>query len=202
MIKLKLPVVVEGKYDKITLENIVDALIIPTDGFSIFKNTEKCKMIKALAQKSGGVIVITDSDSAGSMIRAYLKNIIADTAPIINVYIPCLKGKEKRKTKQSKEGLLGLEGMSREVILTALEKSGVGCETAVKKEKKITKGDMFSLGLSGGSNSSENRKKLLRHLKLPEGLSPNAMLDILNVYLTHEELIEVAKKCLSEENKS
>lgn len=201
MIKVSKPIIVEGKYDKITLENVVDALIIPTDGFGIFKNKEKCGMIRSLAEKNGGIIVMTDSDSAGSVIRGYLKKIIGDT-PIINVYVPCLKGKEKRKTNAGKEGLLGVEGMTPEIIIDALHRSGVNSETTVKKEEKITKTHLFEAGLSGCADSSLNRKKLLRFLNLPENLSPNAMLDILNNIMDLKEFKEVTARCLKEEVKS
>ncbi len=187
LIKLDRPVIVEGKYDKITLENVVDALIIPTDGFRIFKNKEKCDMIRRLATEKG-VIVLTDSDSAGAMIRSYLKKIIGDKK-IINVYVPELCGKEKRKTKPSNEGLLGVEGMSREVIEKALLRSGV---TTVKSEStpKVTKTDMFLYGLSGSSDSRLKRQSLLRFLDLPQTLSPAAMLDVINNMYTKEEFKE------------
>ena len=155
MIKIKKPIIVEGKYDKITLENTVDALIIPTNGFGIFKDKEKCRLIRLLAEKNGGIIVMTDSDSAGSVIRAYLKNIVGKQ-PIINVYVPCLKGKEKRKAQVSKEGLLGVEGMNKQTILEALKRSGV-TEEITTERKVITKTDLFSLGLSGTEKSGENR---------------------------------------------
>lgn len=200
MIKLEQPVIVEGKYDKITLENLIDALIIPTEGFGIFKNKEKCDMIRALAQKYG-VIVMTDSDSAGNMIRAYIKKIVGNSQ-IINVYIPCLKGKEKRKTAYSKEGFLGVEGMSPEVLKAALERSGIKGREIAAKEKQITKADMFEWGLSGGENSADLRKKLLKHLCLPENLSPNAMLDILNTLFTHGEFVEVVTKWQKDLTKS
>lgn len=201
LIKVDKPIIVEGKYDKITLENVVDALIISTDGFGIFKNAEKCRMIRKLAQKNNGIIVMTDSDNAGSQIRAYLKNIIGDS-PIINVYVPCLEGKEKRKAVRSKEGLLGVEGMSGDIILKALEKSGVNTADNISSSPKITKNDMFELGLSGCSDSSENRKKLLRFLELPESLSPNAMLDVINNIFVRDEFFEVAEKCLKKQDKS
>ncbi len=192
MIKLSQVVIVEGKYDKITLENIVDGLIIPTNGFAVFKDKEKCRMIRALAKRFG-VIVITDSDNAGNMIRAHIKNIVG-SSQIINVYIPQIKGKEKRKTKGSKEGLLGVEGMSRETLKNALEKSGVTRFKEVENTSKITKKDLYLRGLSGGENSSDRRKELLTVLGLPTNLSPNAMLDILNTVLTFEEFCEVTKK--------
>ena len=190
MIKLESPVIVEGKYDKITLENVIDALIIPTNGFSVFKDREKCRMIRLLAQKHG-VVVITDSDSAGNMLRAYIKNIVGDSK-ITNVYIPQIKGKEKRKNKPGKEGFLGLEGMSREIIEKALEKSGVLGRVTPENARKITKTDLYLKGLSGGEKSGEKRQKLLKKLELPLNLSPNAMLDVLNTLMTYEEFCEVA----------
>ena len=190
MIKLQSPVIVEGKYDKITLENVIDALIIPTNGFSLFKDREKCQMIRLLAEKKG-VIVITDSDSAGNMLRAYIKNIVGDSK-ITNVYIPQIKGKEKRKKRLSKEGFLGVEGMSREIIEKALEKSGVLGRVTHENARKITKTDLYLKGLSGGENSGDKRQKLLKKLELPLNLSPNAMLDVLNTLMTYEEFCEVA----------
>ena len=187
MIKLKQPVIVEGKYDKITLENVIDALIITTNGFGIFKDREKCDMIRSLA-KENGVIVMTDSDSAGAVIRSYLKKIIGD-CEIINVYVPQLKGKEKRKSAASKEGFLGVEGMSPENIEKAFIKSGVLFEKD-KNRIKITKADMFKYGLSGASDSKEKRKSFLSFLSLPENLSPSAMLDVLNNMFTVKEFEE------------
>lgn len=201
MIKIDKPIIVEGKYDKITLENVVDALIISTDGFGIFKNKEKCRMIKALAEKNNGIIIMTDSDYAGAQIRAYLKNIIG-ASPIINVYVPCLKGKEKRKAVRSRQGLLGVEGMSREAIIKALEKSGVTADNDLSAKQKITKTDMFTVGLSGSSDSALKRKALLKYLELPESLSSNAMLDVLNNILEPNDFFEVAEKCLNAQDKN
>lgn len=188
MIKLEQPIVVEGKYDKITLENYIDALIIPTDGFGIFKNKEKRDMLRRLAQKNG-IIIMTDSDSAGHLIRAYIKKLIP-SEKITNVYIPELRGKEKRKAHSGKAELLGVEGMSGDVILKALERSGVTGKYTEKRSRSITKADMYALGLSGRENSAEARRRLLKRLSLPESLSPGAMLDILNTVLTYEELAE------------
>ncbi len=195
MIKIKSPVIVEGKYDKKTLENVIDALIIPTNGFGIFKDKDKCQMIRTLAEKFG-VIVICDSDSAGNLIRAHIKNIVGDSK-ITNVYIPQIEGKEKRKTKAGKEGLLGLEGMTPEIIMTALKKSGVVGVGETKEGPKVTKTDMFLRGLSGGSDSKERRKNLLKRLSLPDNLSPNAMLDIINTIMTYDEFCEVTKDWLN-----
>ena len=199
MIRLKQAVIVEGRYDKITLDNVIDTLIIPTNGFSIFKDKEKCRLIRTLAQKDG-IIVMTDSDSAGGVIRAYIKKIVGD-GQIINVYVPQLRGKEKRKATAGKEGLLGVEGMPPEVIEAALQKSGVFAEKTEKKTRKITKTAMFSLGLSGADGSAEERRRLLRYLELPENLSPNAMLDILNVFYSADEFERVVSLWRQEADK-
>lgn len=190
MIRLDRPVIVEGKYDKIALKNIVDALIITTDGFGIFKNKEKCDLIRRLARKNG-VIIMTDSDSAGAVIRSYIKKIVSD-CEIINVYVPELRGKEKRKSKPSKSGLIGVEGMSPEIIEDALRKSGVFSVHA-EERRKITKADMFAFGLSGREDSREKRKSFLRQLGLPESLSSSAMLDVLNNSFTFEEFNKKAE---------
>lgn len=201
MINVSLPIIVEGKYDKITLENAVEGLIIPTNGFGIFKNKEKCRMIRELARLKGGVIIMTDSDSAGSVIRGYIKKIVGNT-PIINVYVPCLKGKEKRKSAPGKEGLLGVEGMSPQIIISALERSGVLGFSSTEKKERITKTELFELELSGTEGSSSNRRKLLKYLNLPTEISPNAMLDVLNAMFSIEEFKEVAGKCLKKEDKN
>ena len=186
MIKLNQAVIVEGKYDKITLENIIDATIISTNGFSIFKDAEKRTLIRLLAEKCG-LIVITDSDSAGAIIRSHLKQICPEDS-IINVYIPQLAGKEKRKHKRSKEGFLGVEGMTQEILLKAFKRSGVTGENIEKRtDKKITKTLLFELGLSGGNNSSFLRDNLAEHLQLPKGMSANAFLDCLNAVFEYDE---------------
>ncbi|MBR4072479.1 MAG: DUF4093 domain-containing protein [Clostridia bacterium] len=190
MIKLKEAVIVEGKYDKITLENIIDALIIPTNGFGIFKDKEKRQLIRTLSLKDG-IIVLTDSDSAGRMIRSHLKQICPD-GKITNVYIPKLYGKEKRKEKPSKEALLGVEGMTAEIILEALKKSGITATKGEKKEK-ITKTDLFVLGLSGGDNSSKKREELSDFLEIPTGFTPNAFLDIINTLYEKEEFLRTVE---------
>lgn len=193
LIKLKQAVIVEGKYDKITLENIIDAIIITTDGFSIFKNKEKRDLIRLLAQKRG-LVVITDSDSAGALIRSHLKQICHEGS-ITNVYIPQLKGKEKRKDKPSKEGLLGVEGMQSEIILAALKRSGViGEEVMNKSDNKITKVTLFELGLSGGKDSSFLRDDLANFLNLPKGMSANAFLDCLNAVYEYDEFIKAVEQ--------
>lgn len=201
MIKIKQPIVVEGKYDKITLENIIDGHIVTTDGFGIFKNKEKRDMLRALAQKNG-IIIMTDSDSAGSVIRSHLKQVLGD-CEIINVYVPCVEGKEKRKTVKSREGLLGVEGMTAEIILDALHSSGVNSQEVPFKEKgKISKTDLFALGLNGRENSVKQRVSLLKFLRLPQKLSSNAMLDILNTLFTYDEFKKVIAEWQEDQTKS
>lgn len=195
LIKLDQAVIVEGKYDKITLENIIDATIIATNGFRIFKDAEKRKLIQLLAAKRG-IIVITDSDSAGAMIRSHLKQICPENT-ITNVYIPQLAGKEKRKEKSSKEGLLGVEGMTSEVILDAFKRSGIiGYNICGKKDNKISKTLLFTLGLSGGKDSSYLRDDIAVYLGLPKRMSSNAFLDCLNAVYEYNEFIEEHDKWL------
>ena len=193
MIKITQPIIVEGKYDKITLCNVVDTLIIATNGFSIFKDKEKCELIRTLAKRDG-VIVMTDSDSAGNLIRSHIKNIV-NGGKIINVYLPMIKGKEKRKTSYSKEGLLGVEGMSPAVIENALKESGVLCRKTEQNTPKITKTEMFLCGLSGGVDSKQKRAELLEFLKFPSNLSPNALLDVLNTLFTRQEFLKAVEEC-------
>ncbi len=195
MIKLNMPVIVEGKYDKITLENVIDTLIITTNGFSVFKDKQKRELIKLFANREG-VIVLTDSDSAGNMIRNHIKSITGG-GKVYNVYVPCIEGKEKRKAKASKEGLLGVEGLSKEILTEAFLKSGVVTGTLKENTRKITKTDLFLFALSGAENAAENRKKLLGSLNLPDNLSANAMLDVLNTLFSYEEFEKAVQKCLN-----
>ena len=192
MIKIKEAVIVEGKYDKIKLSAIIDTVIIETDGFAVFKDKEKQKFIRFLAEKRG-IIIMTDSDSAGFKIRNFI-NGITKSENIKNVYIPDIYGKEKRKTEMSKEGKLGVEGMKPEIILSALKKAGVLCDENEKTEcHKITHTDFFEDGISGGENSSEIRKALAKQLDLPERISSSALLKIINVYMTYDEYKEAVK---------
>lgn len=200
MIKLSQAVIVEGKYDKITLENIIDATIIVTNGFSIFKDTEKRELIRLLAQKRG-IIVITDSDSAGAIIRSYLKQICPEGS-ITNVYVPQLLGKEKRKAKPSKEGFLGVEGLDKQILIDALERSGITGKLCQQKgNKKITKTDMYGLGLSGGKNSAQKRHSLAQYLNLPINMSSNSFLDCLNAIFDYDDFLKAVKLWQQEEDK-
>lgn len=186
MIKIDRAVIVEGRYDKIKLSSILDAVIIETEGFGIFNNKEKQELIRKLADTKG-ILILTDNDSAGFKIRSFIKGIVpADQ--IKHAYIPDIFGKEKRKTEPSKEGKLGVEGIKKELILEALEKAGVFCEeTNTEEKREITKLDLYEDGLSGRENSDELRKKLLLHLDLPERLTSNALVQILNTFLTYDE---------------
>lgn len=186
MIHLKEALIVEGKYDKIKLSSVTDALIVTTDGFSVFKNKEKLALIKSLAE-SCGVIILTDSDSAGFKIRNYIRG-CTQKGRIINLYIPDIFGKEKRKAAPSKEGKLGVEGMSAEILRNALLKSGVALSEDEKPRLNwATKIMLFDDGLTGRENSSEKRKKLLKQLSLPSLLSSNSLIDVLNTMFTQEE---------------
>ena len=184
MIRLKTPVIVEGKYDKIRLSNIIDAPIFTTDGFRIFKDKEKIEFFRAVAEKSG-IIILTDSDSAGQMIRNHLKKAIGDTH-IYNVYLPEILGKERRKSHPSKEGLLGVEGTDDAIIIKAIERF-----TAEKSDgKKVNKTDFLLWGLSG-DGSVIKREKLKERLSLPKALSTNGLLDAINVLYTYEEIEKI-----------
>lgn len=186
MIKIDRVVIVEGKYDKIKLNSILDAVIIETDGFGIFNDKEKQLLIRRLAETKG-LLILTDSDSAGFKIRSFIRGIVP-AEQIKHAYIPDIFGKEKRKNEPSKEGKLGVEGVNIRVITEALEKAGVFCEeTEETNRREITKLDLYEDGLSGKPDSDALRKKLLKHLELPERLTSNALVQILNTFLTYEE---------------
>ena len=185
MIKLGPVILVEGKYDKIKLSQIFDTTILTTDGFGIFKQKDKVAMLRKLAE-THGLLVFTDADGAGLVIRNFLKGAITG-GKVYHAFIPDLYGKEKRKAKGSKEGKLGVEGVPDEIIIQAVERSGAMDETP-REKGGITKADLYDLGLSGGQGSVEKRKALLKALQLPENLSSNALLDVLNCMTDVEEL--------------
>lgn len=180
MIHIDRTIVVEGKYDQIKLASVVEGLIIPTGGFAIYKDKEKQALLRALAQRTG-LVVLTDSDAAGFQIRAFLRSICGKET-IVDAYIPDLYGKEKRKTRPSKEGKLGVEGVPAEVVRRAFEQAGLLCSEDGPKPQvpPITKADLLRLGLTGCPDSSARRAKLLRELDLPEHLTTNALLTLLN----------------------
>ena len=193
MIKIDKPIIVEGKYDVIKLSRIVDGLIIKTDGFGIFKDKEKQQLLRRLAGEKG-IIVLTDSDSAGFLIRKFLKSSIPEDR-ITHVYIPDVYGKEKRKTQAGKEGKLGVEGISEAVLLASFKKAGVICdETDTEERRLITNIDLYEAGLMGRDNSKEKRVKLMKALALPERLSTSSLLKILNTFVTYEEFTEKLKE--------
>lgn len=187
-IKVREVIIVEGKYDLNTIKQLVDGIVLTTDGFGIFHNSEKLSLIRRMA-KSRGVILLTDSDGAGFVIRSYLKGALPKEQ-VKQAYIPDIAGKERRKRTASKEGKLGVEGMRPEVLREALLKAGATIDgKAFGANHEITKADLYAMGLSGGPNSAKNRQRLLMALDLPERLSANAMLDVLNVLMTREQLL-------------
>ena len=194
MVKIREAIVVEGRYDKNTLSQIVDAPILETEGFGIMKNKQQLALLRRVAQ-TRGLIVFTDSDGAGFVIRNYLKGAI-DPKYIKHAYIPDIDGKEKRKAAPGKEGKLGVEGMRPEIILEALRRAGATFEAEASRSPSagITKQDLMELGLSGGQGSQEKRRKLLKMLNFPEHMSSNAMLQALNLLLTPEELRQMLEK--------
>lgn len=192
MVKIKEAILVEGRYDKNTLSQIVDAPILETSGFGIFKDQQQMNLLRRVAQ-SRGLIVFTDSDGAGFVIRNHIKSAIPGKY-LKHAYIPDIPGKEKRKSAPGKEGKLGVEGMSREIILDALRKSGATFEgQGTLQPKQITKQDLMALGLSGGPDASSRRLQLLKKCNLPEHLSANAMLQALNLLYSLEELTSLVE---------
>ena len=187
MVRIREAVVVEGRYDKNTLSQIVDTAIFQTNGFGIRNDKAQLALLRRVA-KTRGLIVLTDSDGAGFVIRNFLKGAIPP-GQLKHAYIPDVYGKERRKSAPGKEGKLGVEGMRPEVILEALRRCGATFEEAATvKQGQITKQDMVQLGLSGGKNSAQMRKLLLKKLELPEHMSANALLQALNLLYTPEEL--------------
>ena len=187
MVKIKEAIVVEGRYDKNTLSQIVDATIFETNGFGIFKDKEQMALLRKVAEKHG-LIVFTDADGAGFVIRNHIKSAIPGKY-LKHAYTPDIFGKERRKSTPGKEGKLGVEGMKKDVILEALRKAGATIEGEnAAVAQSITKQDLMELGLSGGANAAENRKALMNKLNLPEHMSANALLQALNLLCTLDEL--------------
>ena len=188
MVKITQAIVVEGRYDKNTLSQVVDAPILETSGFGIMHDQEKLSLLRRVA-KTRGLIVFTDSDGAGFVIRNYLKSAI-EPRYLLHAYIPDVYGKEKRKAAPGKEGKLGVEGMSPNVIIDCLRRAGATFENGetVERAPEITKTDLFFMGLSGGPDSKAKRQALLKMLEFPEHMSTNAMLQALNLLYTKEQL--------------
>lgn len=188
MLKIDYPIIVEGKYDKAFLSSFIDGTIITTNGFQVYNSVEFASLIKKEA-KDNTVIVLTDSDSAGKQIRNYLKNILKNIK-IINIYIPQIKGKEKRKKEYSKEGFLGVEGVDKTIILNILENSISNLKTENKKPNEISSFDMYSLGFMGNENSKGNRQALLKKLNLPQNLSNKMLLEVINKNYSKKEFLK------------
>ena len=191
-LKIACPVIVEGKYDKIKLSSVIEAQIITTDGFGIFRHAEKAALIRRLSE-AGPIIVLTDSDGAGFVIRNHLKGVLPQDQ-VKHAYIPDIYGKERRKATAGKEGKLGVEGMRPEVLKEALLRAGatvVGEEMSSQPRRQITRSDLFTAQLTGCAGSQERRKKLLHQLDLPEHLSTKALLQVLNQLMSYEEYTKV-----------
>ena len=196
---IKEAIIVEGTYDQIKLSGFLDTVIIKTNGFTIFKDDKKLETIKTLAKKTG-VVILTDSDSAGFKIRNFVKQSINDGI-VKHAYIPDIYGKEKRKSEPSKEGLLGVEGINDDIILDSLRLAG--CEIDGEKNDKINtrlinKSDLFILGLSGGENSTKKRNALCTALDLPSKISANMLVSVLNKLMSYEQLEDWVENLKSE----
>ena len=191
ILSIPLPVIVEGKYDKIKLASVIDANVIPTGGFSLFRQKEKATLLRRLCEKNG-VIVLTDSDGGGRQIRAFLSSILPKDK-IYHLYIPQIKGKEKRKDKAGKAGLLGVEGMEADLLYELFLPFAGGAPSA---KGGLTKADFYRLGLSGTDGSSENRRILCSSLGFPEDMTANALLDALNLLYTREELFALIESTI------
>jgi ribonuclease M5 len=201
--KIKEAILVEGRYDKNALSQVVDTVIIETNGFEIFSDKEKIALLRAIAEKRG-LVVLTDGDGAGFVIRNNLKGQLPSDK-IKHAYIPDIRGKEKRKRKASKEGKLGVEGMTSAVLREALLRSGVTVEQEdppANREKSITKMHLYEAGRSGKEGSEKRRQRLIRALNLPERLSANALLDVLNALYTFEEFSELLQRNIFDDDGS
>ena len=195
MVKIREAIVVEGRYDKNKLAQLVDTVILETSGFGIFKDKEQLALLRRIGEKRG-LILLTDSDGAGFVIRNHLKGALPPDQ-VKHAYIPDCFGKERRKRKPGKEGKLGVEGMEPSVLLQALRRAGATIldeEEEREESTSLTKADLFACGLSGGEGSREKRQALLKKLGLPEHLSPNAMLPVLSALYDRESLLEEMKK--------
>ena len=185
-LKIPYPVIVEGRYDKLRLESVIEAHIIPTDGFGIFKKEEKASMLRALAQKTP-LILLTDSDGAGKLIRSHLTSVLPPER-VIQLYVPRISGKEKRKNEASAEGILGVEGMERKLLYELFTPYANADAVALRMaENPLSKTDFYEDGLTGGEGSREKRDALCSRLGLPTGMTPNALLAALRVLCTYEE---------------
>ena len=193
-VKITLPIIVEGRYDKSALSGFVDATIITTGGFSIFNNREKQALIRRIA--ANGIILLTDSDGGGKQIRKFLASILPPDK-IHNLYIPKIEGKESRKRKASKSGTLGVEGMDKEIILRLLAPFSSENGRA-KSDRAVTKVDFFTDKLTGCDNASENRRRLCHECNLPDDMTPNALLEAINLLYGYDEYKSIVEKIRNE----
>lgn len=184
MIHIREAIIVEGRYDVNKIKQLVDTIVIDTGGFAIFNNKEKLSLIRRIAAERG-ILVLTDSDGAGFVIRNYLRGAIPK-GQVRHVYIPQIAGKERRKAHGSKEGFLGVEGVPDDVILRALQQAGVQC--VPEPQKKITKADFYDWGLSGVPGSDARRKQLLQALDLPQHMTANALLEFINAVADYDDV--------------
>lgn len=191
MLKTDYAVIVEGKYDKIKLASLLDALIVSTDGFGVFSDKELQSFLRKLAQTKG-IIVITDSDAAGFRIRSFLHSIAAN-GKVIDAYIPDIEGKESRKEKPSKEGKLGVEGIPANLILQAIERAGIGTHIQERERRTVTNADLYELGFTGTPNAAERRRQLLAAVGLPKRLCGQNLLKTLNAFMSYEDFLTLAE---------
>lgn len=197
-LRIELPIIVEGKYDKIKIKSVADACVIQTDGFGVFKNSERLSLIRQLAKKSK-IIVLTDSDGAGKVIRSHITSAIPKDR-LIQLYTPQVKGKERRKDAPSAEGYLGVEGTEADTLRRLLEPFATGVSLGETEREEISKADLYELGLTGGQDSAAMRDRVAVSLGLPREMSPNAFLAALNVITTKDSLREAMRALSADEN--
>lgn len=192
MLKTDMAVIVEGKYDKIKLASLLDALIVSTDGFGVFSDKELQSFLRFLAETKG-ILVITDSDAAGFRIRSFIHSIAA-RGTVVDAYIPDILGKESRKDAPSKEGKLGVEGIPAQLIVQAIERAGVGKECGEASRRLITNADLYEYGFTGTDNASDRRRTLLKKAGLPARLCGGNLLKTLNAFMTYEDFLALAEE--------
>ncbi len=197
-LRIGYPVVVEGKYDRIRLDTVIDAYIIKTDGFGAFRNPELSGLLKKLVSECGKIILLTDSDGAGRMIRSHLRNLVP-AGCVIDLFIPDIPGKEKRKSEPSASGLLGVEGMDADFIRDLFRPYADG--NAPEPKGSVTVTDFYEAGLTGGENSRENRKRLCHKLNLPAMISTSDLIKAVNMICTNDEFRSLADEILTEGSK-
>jgi len=192
MIKVRCPVVVEGKYDRIRLAPLIDGVILETGGFRVFRDREKLAALRRLA-KTTGLVIVTDPDGAGFQIRNFLKGALGADAKLIHVYVPAVAGRERRKAAPSAEGLLGVEGLSEETLREAFLRAGVGVDD-VEQRADLTRAELYDAGLTGRPDSAARRRRLLEALHLPPHCSTGTLLELCNLLLTREEFFAAVSR--------